>query len=155
MRFGLTYLVSLLAVVSISVVQGFCPSHSSFSRVGIRRGIRPLAEAEGYDFEEVFDDEFNTVRDPLMKLNLRQKSLFRKLTAMTAMEELNAVRFQQEANDRAADRKEFITRFDGIDKRLDGIEKGQMRTAAFLAAWTMLAPKLFEMLLAVIPHSTM
>jgi hypothetical protein len=111
-----------------------------------------LAEADGYDFEELFDDEFNTVRDPLMKLNLRQKSLLHK---MTSLQTLNEVRFKQMANDRAADRKEFITRFDGIDTRLNGIEKGQIWTTAYLAAWMVVAPKVGEILFAAISHATM
>ena len=181
MRLGTAWFVIILVLLSICVVQGFCPSSRLVSRAAVRRGTFPaLADGaeDGSDFD--LDDVFDAVvTDPTDKLKVRQASLENKMmvgfkqfvkdgkatnerlngieTGISGINErLNAM--QNATNERFNGVETQISgingRLDGINGRLDAMRKAQMLVATALAAWMMLAPKLLEVVLASVPHAT-
>jgi len=183
MRLGTAWFVIILVVVNPRVVQGFCPSSRLVSRAAVRRGTFP-ALADGADDESYFDFESDdvfeaVVTDPTDKLKVRQASLENKMmvgfkqfvkdrkatnerlngieTGISGINErLNAM--QNATNERFNGVETQISgingRLDGINGRLDAMQKAQMLVATALAAWMMFAPKLFEVVLASVPHAT-
>ena len=125
MWLGTAWFVIILVLLSIRVVQGFRLSSRLISRATVRRGsFRPLADGSDFDFES--DDVF-AVTDPMERLKVRHTS------------------FENSSIDKG---------LAAIQEASDKRDKSQMVVAAAFAAWVLVAPKVFEVLLASIPHTT-
>jgi hypothetical protein len=138
MRLGTAWFVIILVLLSIRVVQGFCPSSCLISRATVRRGsFRPLADGSNVDFESDEGlDAWNTMHNATNE-RLSSIDIVERLSSIDKVE-----RFSSDKG-RAA-----------MQEASDNRDKDQMVAAAAFFAWVLVAPKVFEVLLASIPHAT-